>query len=39
VENIRRLSLRVDRVVPLHGRVATFAELEAAAQAAATRTP
>ena len=37
VENIRRLNIRVDRVVPLHGRVATFAELEAAARAAAAR--
>jgi hypothetical protein len=28
LENIRKRSLRVDRIVPLHGRIGTFQELE-----------
>jgi glyoxylase-like metal-dependent hydrolase (beta-lactamase superfamily II) len=37
VENIDRLGLRVDRVVPIHGRVVPVSDLRAAAQAAAQR--
>jgi glyoxylase-like metal-dependent hydrolase (beta-lactamase superfamily II) len=36
VDNIRKRNLRVDRVVPLHGKPATFAELLKAAQPKAT---
>ncbi|MGH7551598.1 MAG: MBL fold metallo-hydrolase, partial [Longimicrobiales bacterium] len=35
IENVRRLNLRVERVVGIHGRVVPFAEVEAAAAAAA----
>jgi glyoxylase-like metal-dependent hydrolase (beta-lactamase superfamily II) len=31
LENIRKRNLRVDRIVPLHGRIGTFQELEKAA--------
>lgn len=34
VENVQRLGLRVDRVVPIHGRVVPYADVEAAAKAA-----
>ncbi len=37
VENIDRLGLQVDRVVPIHGRVVPMSDLRAAAQAAAQR--
>jgi len=39
VENIDRLGLRVDRIVPIHGRVVPVSDLRAAAQAAAQVTP
>jgi glyoxylase-like metal-dependent hydrolase (beta-lactamase superfamily II) len=35
IENVRRLNLQVERVVGIHGRVVPFAEVEAAARAAA----
>jgi glyoxylase-like metal-dependent hydrolase (beta-lactamase superfamily II) len=35
VDNVRRLNLDVARIVPIHGRVVPFADLEAAARAAA----
>jgi glyoxylase-like metal-dependent hydrolase (beta-lactamase superfamily II) len=38
VQNIDRLGLQVDRVVPIHGRVVPMADLRAAAQAAAQAT-
>jgi glyoxylase-like metal-dependent hydrolase (beta-lactamase superfamily II) len=38
LENIRKHNLRVDRIVPLHGTVAPFAELEKAALAARAQT-
>ena len=28
LENIRKRNLRVDRIVPLHGRIGTYQELE-----------
>jgi glyoxylase-like metal-dependent hydrolase (beta-lactamase superfamily II) len=37
VENIDRLGLQVDRIVPIHGRVVPVSDLRAAAQAAAPR--
>jgi glyoxylase-like metal-dependent hydrolase (beta-lactamase superfamily II) len=39
VENIDRLGLQVDRIVPIHGRVVPISDLRAAAQAAAQRQP
>ena len=35
LENIRKRNLRVDRIVPLHGRIGTYQELEKTAAAAA----
>jgi glyoxylase-like metal-dependent hydrolase (beta-lactamase superfamily II) len=37
VQNIERLGLQVDRIVPIHGRVVPMSDLRAAAQAAAAR--
>jgi glyoxylase-like metal-dependent hydrolase (beta-lactamase superfamily II) len=37
VENIDRLGLQVDRIVPIHGRVIPMSDLRAAAQASAPR--
>ncbi len=39
VENIDRLGLQVDRVVPIHGRVVPASDLRAAAQAAPQQAP
>jgi len=37
VQNIERLGLQVDTIVPIHGRVASMSDLRAAAQAAPPR--
>jgi glyoxylase-like metal-dependent hydrolase (beta-lactamase superfamily II) len=39
VENIDRLGLQVERIVPIHGRVVPMSDLRAAAQAAAQQRP
>ena len=39
VENIDRLGLQVDRIVPIHGRVVPASDLRAAARAAAQQSP
>jgi glyoxylase-like metal-dependent hydrolase (beta-lactamase superfamily II) len=39
VENIDRLGLQVDRIVPIHGRVVPVSDLRAAAQAATSPAP
>ncbi len=36
LENVRRLNLRIDRIVPMHGGVSPFSELVRVAQAAST---